>query len=162
MSTKLPRMAVVAPVPGTLSLTVHWVDGTQATVDMTGAVYRLGAFAPLRDPQAFAQMQVIDNGYAIGWPALDLDYSGSSLARLAEEQAPFTGADFVAWQDRLGLSNQETADFLDASLSTVKNYRTAERIPRPVAVTCRATLRDSHLLAAHFHPRLPGRPRVGA
>lgn len=162
MSDQLPRISSVEPAPAALRLWVRWRDGTVADIDMTGAVYRVGAFAPLRDPDAFRHVEVIDAGCAISWPETGLDYSSSSLVRLAEEQAPFGAADFVAWQETLHLSNQEAADFLDVSLSTVKNYRSTDGIPKPVRMACRATLRDPHLLQAHFRPRHPGRPSKSA
>lgn len=162
MTDQLPRIASVEPVPASLRLWVRWRDGTTSDIDMTGAVYRLRAFAPLRDPETLGRVEVIDAGCAIAWPDTGLDYSSSSLARLAEEQAPFGAADFVAWQETLHLSNQEAADFLDVSLGTVKNYRATGSIPKPVRMACRATLRDPHLLQAHFRPRLPGRPHKSA
>ena len=127
---------------------------------MTGTIYRVAAFGALRDADAFGRVDVIDSGVAIAWPAAGLDYSGSSLARLAEEQAPFGAKDFAAWQQALQLSNQEAADLLDVSLATVKNHRSGDNIPKPVRMVCRATLRDPHLLRAHFRPRLPGRPHL--
>lgn len=62
----------------------------------------------------------------------------------------------------LGLSNQEAADALGLTLGTIKNYRNGHTIPPAVAVACRAMMSDPHVMAAHYRPRKPGRPRAAA
>ena len=89
-----------------------------------------------------------------------VDDFGDTLMRLAEARQIMGAADFSAWQERVGLSNRETADLLDRALSTIKAYRNGETpIPRSVALACRATERDDVTLSALFHPRRPGKPR---
>lgn len=156
----LPRIISVQPLPADWFLRVTWVDGRVTDIDMTGAVHRVAAFAPLRDLARFRTIHVIDNGFAVAWEGDDLDYAAHSLDFLAHEQEPFGSKDFTAWQDALRLSNQEAADFLDVSLGTVKNYRAGGAIPKPVRMACRATIRDPQVLQAHFHPRFAGRPRT--
>ena len=163
MKTIMPtRLKDVRAARAPFTLKVAWTDGRKATVDMTGVVHRVKAFAPLRDPDAFRDVELVAFATGIGWPGTegDLDYSADSLARLAREQAAMNGREFRAWQDALDLSNRETADLLEISLSTVKNYRRpGSRIPTPVRIACRAMAEDTPILHAHFRPRVAGRPK---
>ena len=156
----LPRIESVTAMEPPHGLRIVWQDGRTTDVDMSGAVNRIGAFAPLRDAAMFRRLAVVDHGHGIEWPG-GLDFSATSLDFLAREQAPFTAGDFAAWQETLRLSNREAADLLDASVSTVKNYRSGHPIPKPVTMACRATLRDPALAMAHLRPRFAGRPTKG-
>lgn len=131
------------------------------TVDLSGMVALEKHLEPLRDEKIFRKMKVIDWGAAIGWPG-DIALGASTLLHLANEQKPFTGFDFTAWQKRLGLSNQETADILQTSLGTIKNIRKSEDEPvaAPIAIACRAMEANRVTLAAHFEPRRTGRPKA--
>src|SRR5882724_5242612 len=80
-----------------LVLRIVWQDGNANTIDMTGVVHRLPAFAPLRCPSAFRKARVIADGLGVGWDG-DLDYSARSLRFLAEEQRTMTGAELVAFE----------------------------------------------------------------
>jgi len=157
----LPRIKAIEGLSAPYCLRVTWLDGRITDIDMSGTINRVKAFQPLLDPDLFRQAHVVDHGHGVEWPN-GLDYAATSLDFLAREQTPFTSVDFVAWQAELRLSNQETADLLDASLSTVKNYRSGHKIPKPITMACRATLREPGLAMAHLHPRHAGRPRKGA
>jgi hypothetical protein len=157
-----PRLKDVRPARAPFTLNVTWTDGRRAKIDMTGVIHRAAAFAPLRSAAAFRDVEMVAFATGIGWPrtAGDLDYSAGSLERLAREQAAMDGREFRTWQDGLDLSNQETADLLELSLSTVKNYRRkGARIPSPVRIACRAMAEDPVILQAHFRPRVAGRPK---
>jgi DNA-binding transcriptional regulator YiaG len=157
--TDLPWIKSVRPLPAPYGLLVVFKDGRRVTVDMTGAVHQIKAFAPLRDPAAFRRVRVVDYGGGIGWDG-ELDYGADSLAALADAQTPFTGKHFRAWQTKAGLSNREAADVLGVSLATIKNYREGSAaIPPAVALACRALEGNPALLAARFRPRAAGRPR---
>jgi hypothetical protein len=132
--------------------------GKSRTADLAGLIARNPGLKPLTAPGMFAKAKVVDWGAAVGWPG-DIAISVDTLIRLAEEQSPFTTADFVHWQKRLGLSNQETADALGVSLATVKNIRAGGSISDAVAIACRAMASDPVTLAAHFVPRAAGRPK---
>jgi len=84
-----------------------------------------------------------------------------TLWRLAQEQTPFTNSDFKAWQKRMKLSNQDAADALGLSLSTIKNIRT-DHVPvsNALAIACRAMEAEPVTFAAHYFPRKSGRPKA--
>lgn len=153
----LPRIERIDLV-GPYGVAVTWRDGGTDTVDLEGVVYGFEPFYPLRDPALFARATVMDWGDGIEWPN-GLDYSADSLAYQAAEQRALSAADLAAWRERMGLSNQEAADWLDVSLSTWKNYTSGKTpIPRPVQIAARAALASPGLFQAHYKPRKPGRP----
>jgi hypothetical protein len=130
------------------------------TIRLVGLVAREKAMAPIRDDTEFRKVKIIDWGGGIGWPN-GLDLSATTLWRMAEEQTPFTSADFLAWQKRVRLSNQEAADALGVSLPTIKNFRSgASSVSNAVSIACRAMEADPATLAAHYFPRKPGRPKA--
>jgi hypothetical protein len=64
-----------------------------------------------------------------------------------------------------------TADLVDltgwialigVSLSTWNGYEAGSPIPRPIAMICRAVLRDPIMMQAHPRPRVAERPRNNA
>ena len=113
---RLPRIRRVRPGPKPETLVIDWAGGGRDTVDMTGVIARFKPFAPLADAAIFASAQPIDNGVGIGWDG-GLDYSGSSLMLLAEEQRPMNAAELGDWQKRYTLSNSEAAETIAVALS---------------------------------------------
>jgi hypothetical protein len=158
MQATIPRIANVTAI-APYALKVTWKGGGTDVIDMTGIVYDFEPFAPLRDPQAFAEVRKLDWGEGIEWPDLGLDFSADSLAAMAEEQSDFSTTDFTAWQEGLGLSNQEAADVLGVTVATIKNYRKGKHIPKATAIACRALQTNRVVFGAHYQPRKPGRPR---
>lgn len=156
----MPTVHSVKPGRIDFSIIITWVDGNRDTVNLVGVVHRAAAFEPLRDPNAFRKVKVIDWGGGIGWPDFKLDYGAESIERLAIEQRGMSNKDFIAWQERLSLSNQEAADLLEVSTSTLKNYRRDHRIPTVVSIACSAMAVDRTAFYAHFRPRKVGRPKV--
>lgn len=146
---------------GASRLKLAWRGGGSAVCDLAGLIARARGLAPLADSAVFAKAKVIDWGAGVGWPN-GLDLSAQTLGRIAAEQAVFDASSFRAWQATLGLSNQEAADALGMTLGTIKNYRNGHAIPPAVAVACRAMMNDPHVIAAHYRPRKPGRPRAVA
>lgn len=73
------------------------------------------------------------------------------LWQFAEEQRPFTSEDARAWQAAARLTNDEVADLFGISIRTWRSYRKGGRIPRSVAMACRAMSRDPLPLQAHLH-----------
>ena len=101
-------------------------------------------------------------GGGVGW-ANGLDYAATNLHKMAEEQRPMTGRQFVSWQKKMGISNRETAALFDRTVSTVKNYHNADKVPMAVAATARSMMRDPVIFQAHFRPApKAGRPRKTA
>lgn len=155
-----PRIKAVRPGKQPYSLEVTWTNGRKTPIDMTGVVSRSERFEALGDTDAFNDVKVITHGWGIGW-GCGLDYAAQSLDRLAREQEPMTGEDFAKWQSVLALSNQETADVLGVTLSTVKNYRRKKgALPAVVTIACSALAEDKMAFFAHFRPRHAGRPRA--
>jgi hypothetical protein len=90
----------------------------------------------------------------------DLAIDAAHLKLLADEQKIFDAREASKWQDELGLSNNEAADLLHISLSSWNSYKAGTApIPTPLAMLCRAILRDPILVQAHLRPRRTGRPR---
>jgi hypothetical protein len=127
-------------------------------VNLAGLIAREEFLAPLREARIFAKAEVIDWGAGVGWPD-DRDLSASTLWRISEEQMPFANSDFIAWQARVRLSNQEAADALGLSIRTIKNMRARSMpVANAVAIACRAMEADPTLLAAHYEACRTGRP----
>ncbi|HEX4160794.1 MAG TPA: hypothetical protein VHY79_20170 [Rhizomicrobium sp.] len=159
MSSELPNIEKLrVELPSTLHLKFHarrW-----RAVNLAGLIAREKFLAALRDREVFARASIVDWGAGVGWPD-DRDLSASTLWRMSEEQAPFTYRDFGDWQLRLGLSNQEAADALGLSLRTIKNIRGGiVPVSHAVSIACRAMESDPTILAAHYAPRRPGRPKA--
>lgn len=156
---RLPRIRRVRPGDGALTLVIDWVGGGRDTVDLTGVIARFSPFAPLADPAVFATARPVFRGTGIGWEN-GLDYSGSNLALLAEEQRPMDAAELAAWQEHCELSNREAAEAIGLAPRTYSYYRGGRAIPKSVAAFVRAMARDPVVLGAHFRPAPPaGRPR---
>ena len=159
---ELRKLKAVAAVRGKpYVLRIVWKDGRTDTVDMTGVVHRLRAFAPLREAGRFRKVRVITEGLGIGWDD-DLDYAARSLRILADEQRLLTGADLVAFEKTAGLTTAETAEILDVAPRTIVSYRRSRRLPRAIASMLRTMRNDPAVLAAHYKPisrRPRGRPK---
>ena len=159
MAEPMPRLKRVKATDAPCVLEATWIDGRVSVIDMTGVVARIKAFAPLADPDTFRSVKLIERGHAVAWSDA-LDYSASSLDRLAAEQTTMTAAQFVAWQRGLRLSIHETADLFGLSPGTIKNYRRGSKIPMAVQIACRALAENKTAFHAHFRPRRSGRPRL--
>ncbi|HEY0836518.1 MAG TPA: hypothetical protein VGE72_21595 [Azospirillum sp.] len=84
-----PRVAAVEALPGTQSVRIIWVDGTQDVVDLSEPVAKFRAFGPIRDPAVFASVKVVAWGWAIGWGDAEepeIDYPADRLWQHAREQ----------------------------------------------------------------------------
>lgn len=163
MTTHLPRLKTVKPAAAPYVIAVTWENGGKEIVDFTGVVMREPAFASLRDPGLFKKVKLAKWGWGLEWPN-GLDYAPDTLARLAEAQRGMMAGDFVAWQEKLRLSNPEAAEMLGRSLSTIKDYRAGKTpVPHAVAMTCRVLEHDRVMLSALYRPSAPaGRPKKAA
>ncbi|MBF0160591.1 MAG: DUF2442 domain-containing protein [Magnetococcales bacterium] len=79
-------IASVCAVPGTLTLVVQWLDGTEDRVDMTAVIRRSVPLRPLENPDRFAEVEVIDWGCAVGWRG-DLGYGADTLYDQIRQQS---------------------------------------------------------------------------
>lgn len=159
---RLPRIRRVKPGGAPQTLVIDWIGGGRDTVDMTGVIARFKPFAPLTDPAIFSTVRPVDHGVGIEWDC-GLDYSGSSLALLADEQRPMTATELKSWQAHYGLANSEAAVTLGIALRTYNYYCTGREIPKAVGAFARSMSRDAAVLDAHYRPAAPaGRPRKQA
>lgn len=160
MTKPLPRITEVVAL-GSAEVFVMWADGASEKVNLAGWIATGGnILAPLDSDAMLQTVRVGDYGTSLEWgpEGGDLAIDAHHLHQLAIEQRPFMRSDLIAWQGEAGLSNQEAAEFLGISLSTWNAYKAGGRVPGPVAMVCRASLRDPVLLHAHYRPRKPGRP----
>ena len=128
----LPRVKGVSPGGRPLSLDVVWQDDARATVDFSGPVARLEAFAPLEDPALFATARPAHGGTAVAWgEVLDeedgegpIDVGADQLWRMAGQQSGLLmpeGA-FALWRARMGYTLDEAAAALGLSRRMVAYY----------------------------------------
>jgi hypothetical protein len=154
----LPRLVKVE-LAGDRRLKIKFRKQGWRAVRLDGLIERFSALRPLRDQSLFARAKVADWGAAVGWTD-EIAVSADTLFRLSEEQCPFSNDDFIAWQQRVALSNQEAADALGLSLSSIKNLRSGlSPVSNAVAIACRAMESEPVTLAAHYRPRRAGRPK---
>lgn len=126
---------VRATGPATLHLT--WSDGTVADLDL-GEVLMDRAFAALRDPAAFARVEVGDWGHSLCWPS-DAEMGADmlwleTLAATGHEDA----RTFLEWRTRHALSLSKAADALGVSRRMIAYYSNGEKkVPKPILLACR-------------------------
>ncbi|CAO3445783.1 hypothetical protein [Azospirillum argentinense] len=158
----VPRVASVSAEPGNM-LVIQWQDGGSTRVDLSGWI-AFHDIAELRDESVFSRPEVGEYGWSVQWNGNeDLSIDTAHLRLIAEQQAEFTTDDLVHWQDRLKLSNRESAELMGVALSTWGLYRTGGTIPAAVQIACRAFERDPSLFEARYRPsRPPGRPPKAA
>lgn len=156
------RIASVQPLGGT-TLKVLWREGGESVVEMAGWIATGGELlASLMDSDVWKTARVEDFGATVEWDGDDLAIDAVHLQSIAEDQREFDVKDLHQWQEQVGLSNNEAADFLGVSLRTWKNYRAGAPISNAVKMLLRATQRDPLLLHAHYRPRRSGRPKRAA
>jgi hypothetical protein len=157
MSDEVTRVTKVRPAGGRV-LRVRFAGARRDhRLDLTELIARSTHFAPLMDDaESFAKVVIVEDGLGLAWPIQTkwgrLDVSASTLRRIAEEQAPMTGADFAEWRMALRLSLTEAAELLGVGRRTIMSYMKRDQLPPVVAIACRALARDKHLLAAHYVP----------
>lgn len=160
MTEEMPRIEAVS-VEGTGRLSVKWRGKARRDmVNLLGWIATGGEIlAPLMVPTIFGKASVGNYGAAIVWDDGDLAIDAQHVMLLADEQKKFDERDAKRWQEQVGLSNNEVADLFRLSTSTWCAYKAGgAEIPVPIAMLCRAMLRDPVLMQAHYRPRVTGRP----
>ncbi|NTE56355.1 hypothetical protein G6M78_14855 [Agrobacterium tumefaciens] len=157
-----PRVKAVVPnLPS--FLVIDWIDGSQSTADLTGWIATGGELLnALRSAAIWTTATVTDYGASVEWEGEDLAIDAYHLYQIAEDQRDFDVEDLRKWQEEIGLSNNEAADFLGVTLRTWNNYRAGAPVSHAVKMLLRATQRDPLLMHAHFRPRRTGRPKHAA
>src|SRR4249920_3296639 len=151
MASDIPIITKARAAGGRV-LRVHFAgDPRNYKLDLTGLIARSRILARLMDDDAFAKVEIVEDGLGIAWPLETkwgrLDLSGSTLRKIAEEQLPMTGADFGEWRKKLDLSLTDAAKLLGVGRRTIMAYLKRDELPPVVAIACRALARDKHLLA---------------
>ncbi len=139
-SMKRPRLSAVEPLPNYL-LNMTFINGAILTVDKQEAIFAKPGLAPLRDPEAFAQVRLAHNmGWTVDWPDFDIQIGADTLWLEAMYQAATDEnmRTFLAWRLRNGLSLTAAAQALGMTTRTMSSYGTGARpVPRHIALACK-------------------------
>ena len=122
MPNTMPLVRRVRATSAPNTLAIDWKGGGSDTVDLTGLIARIKAFAPLKEADAFAAVRADDTAMGIEWDC-GLDLSGTTLKTIAEEQRPMAAAEFVRFMTDYGISIREAGDLFGFSVSTIKTWR---------------------------------------
>lgn len=124
-------------VTGPLFLVIVWSTGETFSVDLSAVPDQSPAFAQLRDPAFFSQVQREEWGHGLDWPD-GLDLGADRLYELCREQAGLlTPSRFDGWMNRNRLSLSAAADAIGMTRRMVAHYRTGSRpIPKTVQLAC--------------------------
>ena len=121
-------------VAGDKRLEIGWDDGRVARVDFSEVIAAHKALAPLRKRGEFAAVSMSKDGWSLEWPC-GIDFGAEQVRRWADEQAgEIMGvADFRAWMDEHGLTQEAAAQALGLSSRMVAYYLSGEKvIPKTV------------------------------
>ncbi|HLI67635.1 MAG TPA: DUF2442 domain-containing protein [Caulobacteraceae bacterium] len=136
-ATDAMRTIETVKATGPAQLRLHWSDGAEAELDLSGWL-ATPAFAALRDPAAFAAVQVGDWGHSLQWSngaeasADSLWLETLSASKRADARA------FLEWRLKNGLSLTKAAEALGLSRRMVAYYSNAEKpVPKTVLLACR-------------------------
>ncbi|MBY0392114.1 MAG: DUF2442 domain-containing protein [Novosphingobium sp.] len=131
------RTIAAVQATGPASLHLVWSDGTQADLDLS---VTLGdrAFAALRDPTEFAEVEVGDWGHSLAWPSgVELGADTLWLETLSATGHGDVRA-FLEWRLRHALSLSKAAEALGVSRRMVAYYSNGEKkVPKPILLACR-------------------------
>ena len=131
------RTIAAVQATGPASLHLVWSDGTQADLDLS---VTLGdrAFAALRDPTEFAEVEVGDWGHSLAWPSgVELGADTLWLETLSATGRGDVRA-FLEWRLRHALSLSKAAEALGVSRRMVAYYSNGEKkVPKPILLACR-------------------------
>lgn len=121
-------------VAGDKRLEVGWDDGLVAPVDLGYVIDTHKALAPLKKKVEFARVALSSDGWSLEWPC-GIDFGAEQLRRWADEQAGeiMRVADFRAWMDEHGLTQEAAAQALGLSRRMIAYYLSGEKvIPKTV------------------------------
>lgn len=131
------RTIVEVEATGPTSLRLAWSDGTRADLDLWHMLDDR-AFAALREPVEFANVEVGDWGHSIAWSSgMELGAGTlwlESLAATGRDDARF----FLEWRLRNALSLSKAAEALGLSRRMVAYYSNGEKpVPKAILLACR-------------------------
>jgi len=119
-------------------LSLRWVGGRQATVDLSRDLARYKSLAPLREAAEFRQAAVGEGGHSVAWPS-GVDIGADSLWR--DSLIALGRADAVTfsdWRMEHGLTLDQAAEALGLSRRMVAYYSSGDKpVPKTVLLACR-------------------------
>jgi hypothetical protein len=130
MIGKITSIAVI----GDRRLEIGWDDGVVAPVDFSSMIDTHKALAPLKKKAEFARAALSKDGWSLEWPC-GIDFGAEQVRRWADEQAGeiMRVADFRAWMDEHGLTQEAAAQALGLSRRMIAYYLSGEKvIPKTV------------------------------
>lgn len=138
-SMKRPRLATVTALPG-FTLALSFIDGSRYSVSLAEDVANLPGLNPLQDDDIFAGVIIADDGWAVEWPAFDIQIGADTLwldAQAQNAKDPAT-REFLAWRSRNGLSLSSAASAIGLTPRTISAYGTGKRpVPRYIVLACK-------------------------
>jgi hypothetical protein len=140
IDTGIPTARIAAiRVAGPAVLEVAWAEGARAgrtdVVDVTPVIGTYKGYRPLRNnPKLFETARVIDDGYAVALDGFGVDMSAETIETVARES--MTPAEFSAFLDRNGLTQEAAAALLGRSRRQICYYLSSGPVPRVVALAC--------------------------
>lgn len=138
-SMKRPRLKAARALPNR-RLELEFIDGSRYAVSLAQDTERLPGLNPLRDAEAFAQVQVADEGWTVEWPGFDIQIGADTLWLDAIEQNSHDEAqrEFLRWRVRHALSLADAGRALGITPRTVSAYGTGARpVPKVVRLAIR-------------------------
>ncbi|UAJ12493.1 DUF2442 domain-containing protein [Polymorphobacter megasporae] len=135
--TDTARTIISEPVIGPATLHLASSDGTETEL-ITVDTLNDRAFAALRDPTEFAEVEIGDWSYSLAWP-LEVELGGDPLWR-DTLLATGDGAEraFLEWRMRPALSLSKAAEALGVSRQMAASYSNGEKTCRsPILRACR-------------------------
>jgi hypothetical protein len=137
----LPRIVAVTADERPLTLRIGWDKGDESRVDVSGLIETFRVSEPLRrSKDLFRRVRVGEHGTDVVWSG-EIDMSGETLWRLAQEQTGITMSPdaFRHWRERKVYTLDMAARALGISRRMVAYYEKGARpIPRVVALATRA------------------------
>lgn len=137
-SMKRPRLKAVSALPDA-KLALTFINDQQFVLDMNSDFDRFPGLHSLRDPQAFGQAEIGDDGWTVEWPEQDIQIGADTLYLDAQAQAATDENTkiFIGWRARTGLPLALAAQALGVSPRSITRYSNArEATPRTLALAC--------------------------
>lgn len=118
-------------------LTLNYVDGFSAVVDLGEWVMESAKLSPLQDAELFCEARIGMNGGYVEWSD-EIDLAADNLRNLAVEQSGGIGHERLwNWMSVHNLTVDKAAQALGLSRRMLMYYRSGEKpIPRTVWLAC--------------------------
>lgn len=135
---KRPRLKTVEALAGR-KLALTFINDMTYIVDLSSDIAALPGLQPLKDPDAFRQAQIGDDGWTVEWAGPDIQIGADTLYLDAKAQAATDENTriFIGWRARTGLPLALAAEALGVSTRSITRYTNGnEAAPRTLALAC--------------------------